>query len=62
MVSVFVRYALGGRTNRGEGGGRTHRASLQAGHDAKRGGNGGEDGDDDLQDLLPNRRLVLHGN
>ena len=37
-------------------------ASLQAGRDAKRGGNGGEDGDDDLQDLLPNRRLVLHGN
>ena len=42
--------------------GRTHESRLGKGRDAKRGGNGGEDGDDDLQDLLPNRRLVLHGN
>ena len=36
-----------------EGGGRTHRVSLQTGHDTKRGGNGGEHGDEDLEDFAP---------
>ena len=28
-------------------------SQSKAGHDAKRGGNGGEDGDEDLQDFAP---------
>ena len=36
--------------------------NLQARHDAKRGGNGGEDGDEDLQDFAPDGCFVcFHG-
>ena len=51
MVSVFVRYALGGRT---------HRVSLQAGHDAKSRRDSRQYGNEDLQNLSPNVRFVFH--
>ena len=39
-------------------GGRTRRASLHAGCYSKRGGEGGEHGDDELNDFAPNGRFV----
>ena len=39
--------------------GRTRRASLHAGGYTKRGGEGGEHGDDDLNDFAPNGRFVV---
>ena len=37
-------------------------SQSKAGHDAKRGGNGGEDGDEDLEDFAPDGCFVcFHG-